>query len=414
MTVPSSTEPSPKPDQAVSQPPASKTETVAGPWADLGLKQFAPLIWVAIVWFSFIVSLYAVGYLDVDPETKNTPELERLEKLISSPDIDYGARRAAMAFSGITLTLTFTATLLGGAWAYFAFRNTSKWYGRPVLVVCALFLALVIWAAWEAATNLQPFTTRLGKLLLQFQCLRPKNCKSESACSILAAWVPYAMFFLSCAVPCVLLAGATFLLEPLKCPTKSFEGDWAYEALRKTQVTNLLRKVRELDQMLYIGALTLVFGTLQLSAGLSVPLVSMPKASAVKVQADVCKMVAPAASAPAFFSANDASSDVAKRTDEICQEVPKRFSQVDSADSLRQLAKGITLCFGLAFSALLAAVYVPAFIGLRMMIEERNTEVDDATTKALGEVDPLHRLAALSATLSPLFAGLLANTLAGS
>jgi len=74
-------------------------------------------------------------------------------------------------------------------------------------------------------------------------------------------------------------------------------------------------------------------------------------------------------------------------------------------------------------SALLAAIYVPALIGLRQMIEPRRKIVgatpredpDAAKDRgdAIGEVDPLRRVAAILATLSPLLAGLVANALAG-
>lgn len=82
--------------------------------------------------------------------------------------------------------------------------------------------------------------------------------------------------------------------------------------------------------------------------------------------------------------------------------------------------RGITLCFGLSFSALLAAIYVPALIVLRNMIEKRQdllAEVQPPGAEAEGEplvVDPFSRIAAVFATLSPLLAGLVANVLAGA
>jgi len=81
----------------------------------------------------------------------------------------------------------------------------------------------------------------------------------------------------------------------------------------------------------------------------------------------------------------------------------------------------VTLSFGLAFSALLAAIYVPGLIGLRLMIEPLQavlaksaaaTNTKDEKSDLIGDVDPLRRAAAAVATLSPLIAGLIANAFA--
>jgi len=69
------------------------------------------------------------------------------------------------------------------------------------------------------------------------------------------------MFVLSCVVPSVLLAGALCLLQPM-----TFERS---KVVLLRQLGVLKDRLRELDQMLYIGALVLMFGTLQLSSGLS-------------------------------------------------------------------------------------------------------------------------------------------------
>jgi hypothetical protein len=78
----------------------------------------------------------------------------------------------------------------------------------------------------------------------------------------------------------------------------------------------------------------------------------------------------------------------------------------------------VTLSFGLAFSALLAAIYVPALIGIGILIgplqpsASSNGGDSDEKNADTPEVDPLRRIAAIIATLSPLLAGLLANAFA--
>jgi len=75
--------------------------------------------------------------------------------------------------------------------------------------------------------------------------------------------------------------------------------------------------------------------------------------------------------------------------------------------------KGVTLGFGLSFSALLAAIYVPTLLVLRDMVEQRRRELPAGKGSGIEPVDPVSRIAAVIATLSPLAAGLLANTLSG-
>jgi hypothetical protein len=364
----------------------------------------APAIWLYVVWALMLGMLLTVGYLTVD---KAPNALEGLVADLKGAELDLAARRAALAFSGVTLAITMALALTSLFWGFMSWVGKSGAFRTCVLLGVASFLGLSLWVSWSAATNLQPFTSALGQELL---AQGPAQLDAPQA-----QHVPLMMFLLSCVVPGILLAGATFLLQPMEAPG-SLE-------TRRSQVHLLLKRLRELDQMLYIGALALVFGTLQLSSGLSVGLVSMPKAADLKVRADLCKAMGPSSTASSpFFAPSAAKSGSARSAaafDAHCQDLPARVLRLDSAESLRELVHGITICFGLAFSALLAAIYVPTLIGLRSMYEPRQQELSkDEPTRAASSanlaVEPLNRIAAVAATLSPLFAGLLANTLAGS
>jgi hypothetical protein len=216
------------------------------------------------------------------------------------------------------------------------------------------------------------------------------------------------MFVLACFVPAVLAGGAGLLLQPLHVRTD--------EVATRGQLLVLADRLSELDQLLYVGALALVFGTLQLSAALSVPLAEAPKVGDLKTMADICKTLAPTPASSPFFSASSVQRGLSR-----CNALPEKFERSEQTDSLRQLVRGVTLSFGLAFTALLAAIYVPALIGLRLMIDPRRASIRkgfDADAQkesgdAIGDVDPLRRVAAILATLSPLIAGLVANALAG-
>jgi hypothetical protein len=375
----------------------------------LPLAAWSPALWVAITWCAMVGMLYAVGYLN--PAVDEAEELKELGKRLAETQVDVAARRSAWAFSGVTLAITVVLFITCLFWAGSAMRGKARPYRIDSVLLSLGLLGLGLVGSWQVAEQLMPFTSTLGQLLLMPQ--------TSGARSALAEQVPLGMFLLACIVPCVLVAGATLLLQPMILPRDLKLPAAAQELVRSDQLEQLTARVRELDQMLYIGALALVFGTLQLSAGMSAPLASMPKPAALKTQADLCKALAPASAASAFFVTASAASPVGRDVDRTCREIPARFVQLEAADSLRQLARGITLSFGLAFSALLAAVYVPALVGLRTMIDARATRGTDAAADdpkphgRIAELDPLHRLAAVAATLGPVFAGLLANTLAG-
>lgn len=371
------------------------------PATGLQLGPLFPALWVAFVWAAMVMMLGAVGYLDADGKDK-LDQLAQLKRLIDDPVIDVAARRASLALSGVTLAITLALSFTGVIWAYKAFQEKSDRFRWPMLAMSVALLVVLVLASWYVSNKTQPFPSALGRHLL-----------GSNDCTPSLGWatcVPDGMFLLACVVPCVLLAGATFLLEPMDNPP--------HAARRSEQLQILLGRVRELDQMLYLGALALVFGTLQLSAGLSVPLASMPKATSVKAQAELCKLMSPASAPSAFYQSAASAATDGKAVDEKCRALPAQVAKIEPADALRQLVRSVTFCFGLAFSALLAAVYVPSLIGLGLMIEERQPNDSsgkdaDAVKKAVNELDPLHRIAAVFATLSPLLAGIVANVLSG-
>lgn len=378
----------------------------------------APALWLVIVWVCSLTMLYAAGYLSADREIG---ALDKYVAVIGAKDPAIAARRAAYGLSGVTLAVTLALALTSFFWCAAAAWNKAGAFRITVLFWSTAFLVFALTVSTWANENWEPFTTRLGQKLLQ-----------RGAADSQSPWaqhIPLLMFVLSSVVPSLLLAGTTLLLQPM----------WKLSVISilKGQLAILKLRLRELDQMLYIGAIALVFGTLQLSSGLSVPLVSMPNAADVKAQADLCKTIGPSTAASSVFFPSSAPTPSPKpktkghpklktaqptASDLQCAEVPNQFAKLDAADGLRQLVRGITLCFGLSFSALLAAIYVPGLIVLRKMIEERQdllAPLEEAAGVPLPErhqglvVEPFSRIGAVVATLSPLLAGLVANALAG-
>lgn len=359
----------------------------------------APALWLALAWSITVAMLYLVGYLGSSADDKKA--LDALEPL-KTMTVDFEARRSARGLSGVILAITVLASAAGLVWAGAAARRKARRFQVYVFSTMAAFFAALAALSWWASNQLSPFPSPQGDWLLAWAA---KDTVSNGA-----DWISPGMFVLACLVPCVLLCGATFLQQPMKLLQDLVTQPADIAPVQADQQRLLLGRVRELDQMLYIGAITLVFGTLQLSAGMSQPLASMPRMEDVKAHADLCKLMAPAAAASAFFTPASAATAWGMDIDRHCRSLPAKVMALEASDSLRRLVRGITLCVGLAFSALLAAVYVPSLIGLRLMLDKRPTE-PSADSEGAGALDPLHRVAAIVATLSPLLAGLLANLL---
>lgn len=362
------------------------------------LRVLAPAGWLLFVWLCMLLMLGAVGYLDADPAEGLSDAWVALQEA----DMDFAAGSAARAFSGVTLVITLTLAVASVIWAASAFYGKSPEYGGRTILVVFIFLLVAGSLALWVNFGIMPFSTRLGQALLHHErSIRPVfRCISP----------PTLMFAAACVVPGVLLAGATVLLQPMSKPV-------AHGPLL-LQLSVLFQRLRELDHMLYLGALTLVFGTLQLSAALSIPLASMPKTADVKLAAELCKTMAPADASGTFFAGGGAAAAGGGAFETRCRKLPAAFARAEGVESLRQLVRGLTLCFGLAFSAMLASIYVPALIGLRLMLEERPLWLGPSVATQsqvekldIGDVDPVRRIAAIAATLSPLLAGLVANAL---
>lgn len=344
------------------------------------VRAVAPTAWLAIVGAFMLCMLGAVGYLFGEPTTDSVKEFDLVFKHAND---DIAARSAVLAFSGVTAAITLALSIASLVWSVSAFRGKAPAYRWPVVLWSSIFLGLLLVILVLFIRNGINFTSVLGDKLLKMAG---------------STFVPWLMLGLACVVPVILAAGAGFLSQPIKRQTCA--------NLLKEQRRALARRLADLDQLLYVGALALVFGTLQLSSAMSIPLASLPKVADLKSRVDMCKTVTPVGDVSPFLSPGDIDLTA-------CRELPSQFLQYERGDSLRQLARGVTLALGLAFSALLAAIYVPSLINLRIIVNELKpfeASIDDKVAESdIGEVDPLRRVATVVATLSPLIAGLAAN-----
>ena len=356
-----------------------------------------------------MAALYGVGYLSVlDSDDRAMKDLDKV--LLHGRDM--AAYRALLAYSGVTLGVTWILAILSIVWTVSAFVGRRSTKAKiPARRWLNLMLVLGLSAAFYALLRqpwlpLQPFPSALGDQLLVAAYSAPKGSKTAGA--PLGPVVPATTFLLAIVVPAALAIGASMLGEHIEPPAN------------KGLAQEVRLRLRELDYLLYIGALVMVFGTLQLSTTMSVPLASIPKVAELKNRLEMCKTLAPLSAISPFISASAPSSDDTLGV-ESCRKLPNAFDLDMKADSLRQLVRSVTLAMGLSFSAMLVAIYVPSLVRLRLMVKSelaKLAEKPDQSMKtgmeAVGEVDPLRRIATVAATLGPFIAGLFANAFGGS
>ena len=102
-----------------------------------------------------------------------------------------------------------------------------------------------------------------------------------------------------------------------------------------------------------------------------------------------------------------------------CNELAADSQRAAIGEGVKQFIRSITLTFGISFSALLAALYVPAALRLQAMAATASGIAihtsEDARHKRLRtlglESDLLAKAVTVIATLSPLFASLISNAL---
>jgi hypothetical protein len=208
-------------------------------------------------------------------------------------------------------------------------------------------------------------------------------------------------------IPVVLALGMCLLMEPLI--TEKDEDTLAAIASNS----------RFLDVLLYVGAACLAFGILHLSSAYGSALATLPSAATVKIRADSCKSLS---LPPGVIDANAQKRLLAQWVSLKCDKLAEDARDAEVADSAREFAKTTTLVFGISFSALLAAMYLPSMLLLKRAADEsplpyKRGHVDSRARRSeqylkLGiESDMLGKVGKVITALSPIFASVLANAL---
>jgi len=400
---------------------------------DAGIFEVAPLVCVVLTMLVTMYMLYATGFLEACADGK---VLEEFSWAFEKPDgslietENVATRRGGLALSGVLLAATVVLSLTALLWVYA--NRTKLWDARGLrktiiqgFVLCSLVATtLLYWHPFIGGDI--SFVSSLSWALLE-------TTRTQMPEATWLAAVPLLMYWLGALLPLILAFGACLFLQPVAC-------DNDLEGCERC-LSALVPRLRELDYMLYMGALALVCGTLQLSVSLSIPLARMPSAADVKTTIELCKTPATPGTDNPFLSPATGASQPEPETPARpfhrgfsladCAAVPTELARVNVATSVRSLIHSLTLSFGLAFSLMLAAIYFPAMLQLREWTDRSRAGLRHWRAQAraaalaagaqpaaegsdeleLAESEPTRRIVAVLATLGPIIAGLAANTL---
>lgn len=394
---------------------------IRGSPASAAPRRSLPSVWrnafpaycAVVVVLLLLVLLYLNRYLD----WRQGSAMSALHDLVYRPSVAAFAQSdAERGYRGVTMGMTVLTTLVAG-WttAGLWWRNHSLSYSGSITfwVVLAAGAVGAVLTALGSVQVLAGFGGVAGNTLL---CAAWRRDETPAMAVITDAFNAIGIY-----LPVVLALGVCLLMEPVGEPLGMLPAGPLRRrhkrsaAQTQARLDEIAERSRGLDTLIYLGAIGLVFGTLQISATYGAALSPLPTAAGLKTSADLCKAVGwPAASASASVTKWRKALD--------CDALAQVKSDVDVADSARRFAKQTTLTFGIAFSAILLALYLPAALLLRAEAADvvRRLDLPDSAQRnelltRLGiESDYVGKLGRLIATLSPLVAGLLTSALSAA
>jgi len=403
---------------------AIRANRLSAAWAGLRTSNLAPAICGVLAAATIVAALAASAFL----ENVGDERLVRLAVALwrQAPESE-GHEFAARSSRGVTLALSWMVAIVAvwvtaGIW----------WECRSRRYSCAISVSILLFAIATSAV--------LGVLgLFQFS---PGLDSAYGNAMLCAGWersntawmamVSDANNVLGIFIPVVVALGMCLLLEPVgrratllarlraRARTQSSNAWTAIihpsRPLRNELATAELEVIgqrsKKLDVLLYIGATSLAFGILQLSAVYSSALAAMPSVASVKLKVDICKSL----------SAPPESVKVKEKVGQQwgalgCSHLSEDFAQAEVVDSAREFARSTTLVFGIAFSVILAALYAPAVLNLKraanVATEHLSADQRASDLQHLGiESDLLGKAGKVITTLTPLFASVIATILA--
>jgi hypothetical protein len=313
-----------------------------------------------------------------------------------------GHEFAARARRGTTMALTLVAAL-AATWAtavlWWQCRSRAYSWDVTTVIVYVAAAASVILSSLGSSGMSPGLDSAFGNAML---------CASwERTHSDWLVMVSDANNVLGIFVPVVVGFGICLLLEPVRQDA----------AMGVDHLAVIGDRSRALDNLLYLGAISLAFGILQMSAVYASALAPLPSVASAKTKIDMCKGLSTPPDALKATATKQASDQWRAMG---CETLGQEAHDGEVADSAREFARATTLVFGMGFSAVLAAMYLPAMLLLKQAADRLLVSTDNSvgTSKEdrskeyqrLGiESDFLGKAGKVITALSPLFAGVLAN-----
>lgn len=392
-----------QPEEVAAKGPKTKADLDKGPESETGRGQWrclTPAFSALVAAITVVACLFASRFLEVLCNER----LHTLHDLVAAPPDeldghDFGAR----ALYAVTMGLTLLATM-AAAWVTSAVwrRCPDRRFARQIAVWVAL--AAVLGGMGISVLALLKVTQGLasgyGNALLCANWVRsgaPWMAMLTDANNVIGIFVPV-----------VLTLGMCLLLEPL-----------GRSKMDTTKLEAVAVNSHLLDVLLYVGAACLALGILYLSALYASALAPLPSAASVKVRAEACKSL----TLPSGMSDMQAQTQLMADWCALkCHTLAKEAKNAETADSAREFAKISTLVFGISFSALLAAMYLPAMLLLKRAAEESSLPDEPGLPASraqrteqylkLGiESDMLSKVGKVLTALSPILASVIANAL---
>ena len=352
---------------------------------------------------TIVACLFASRFLEV----LSNERLHTLYVLVASPldeldGHDFGARALYAVTMGLTLLATMAAAWVTSAvwWRCRARRFAWQTTGWVALAAVLAGVGISVLGLYHLTQGL---ASGYGNTLLCANWARsgaPWMAMLTDANNVIGIFVPV-----------VLTLGMCLLLEPLDKDKKD-----------TTKLEAVAVNSHMLDVLLYVGAACLALGTLYLSAVYASALAPLPSAASVKVRAESCKSLA----LPSGMSDTEAQTQLMADWRALkCHTLADEAKNAETADSAREFAKATTLVFGISFSALLAAMYLPAMLLLKRAAEESSlpgmpgmpglpasrAQRTEQYLKLGIESNMLSKVGKVLTALSPILASVIANAL---
>lgn len=379
---------------------------------DHGRHCMAPATWSLGVFAALLMALLTSGFY-------NAFSTDRINFLAKGaiPTSD----PAEFAAGGIW-AITFGAVVLASV--------SVCWVGARVYWTVASSCAIQVIARYVAPVAALPVLAILGLNVADLLRAFGSDASAHMLCSTWARLnlrhlgpmtdglnvVAILVTFIAAASFCLLLMATRAVFETARSlaanPSQPTPKEWLD---RIQDVIKDARRIQHLmNYVLYAGAAAMVAGLLEVIATLSWSFAPFPTTADLKVQLDLCKSISLPMVSVVPMPATSAG--------DVCAAIAGQLQAAITVDELRQFTRAVGIIFGAAFSALLAAMYLPVALAQQDLVDlvtrilPRKPESAEGAKPKAGDVEPeldrtaVQRVFNVLAALGPLAAAIVSAT----